>query len=178
MAHTPGPWKVEYDPYDDGTPYFRIVAGDQSSRDIKTMGFRLSGIMRADDAALIGASPDLLEILMEIPRAACRLAAVPGVTAAEVWFLARLAEVEATMFEIAANTDREASALAAQLRKPEQVLAVFRRDGADWSTFWVAELDAVAVEVLNEARQPGAPDLVEVYAATFGQPGDKLISVH
>ena len=66
MAHTPGPWKVEYDPYDDGTPYFRIVAGDQSSRDIKTMGFRLSGIMRADDAALIGASPDLLEILMEI----------------------------------------------------------------------------------------------------------------
>ena len=33
MAHTPGPWKVEYDPYDDGTPYFRIVAGDQSSRE-------------------------------------------------------------------------------------------------------------------------------------------------
>lgn len=66
------------------------------ARDIKTMGFRLSGIMRADDAALIGASPDLLEILMEIPRAACRLAAVPGVTAAEVWLLARLAEVEAT----------------------------------------------------------------------------------
>ena len=29
-------------------------------------------------------------------RVACHLAAVPGVTAAEVWLLARLAEVEAT----------------------------------------------------------------------------------
>jgi hypothetical protein len=90
----------------------------------------------------------------------------------------RLTNAEMTMFQITANTNHEASAATALIRKPEQVLAVFRRDGADGPTFWVAELDAAKVDALAEAQKPGPVDDVEAYAATFAEPGDVLISVH
>jgi hypothetical protein len=62
-AHTPGPWDLTADPYDDGTPYFRIKAGDPYSDDQSWMGFHIDAIMREPDARLIAAAPDLLKAL-------------------------------------------------------------------------------------------------------------------
>lgn len=59
--HTPGPWTMIADPYEDGTPHFRFNAGDAFAE--KDFGFELSGILRQDDASLIVAAPELLEVL-------------------------------------------------------------------------------------------------------------------
>lgn len=62
MTHTPGPWRYTNEPFDDGMPYCRIMGGDLSP-DFSTMGFRIVGVMREDDARIMTASPDLLEAL-------------------------------------------------------------------------------------------------------------------
>src|ERR1700679_3669085 len=63
QTHTPGPWNLISDPYRDGTPYFRIKAGDPWNRDLATMGFTASIIMRESDARLICAAPEMLAAL-------------------------------------------------------------------------------------------------------------------
>lgn len=63
-SHTPGPWHLSSDPYDDGTPYFQIVAGDGFFGDVvEPRGFKLNEIMTEADARLIAAAPDLLHAL-------------------------------------------------------------------------------------------------------------------
>jgi hypothetical protein len=64
--HTPGPWELEESPYADGTPWCLITAGDPWSDNKRSMGFRLSGIMRPQDARLIASAPDLLAALQQI----------------------------------------------------------------------------------------------------------------
>lgn len=62
LAHTPGPWALESSPYEDGTPYFKITAGEPYI-DGEKMGFGFSAIMREADARLIAAAPEMLAAL-------------------------------------------------------------------------------------------------------------------
>ena len=59
-GYTPGPWVYTNDPYDDGTPYMRLYAGEDSKPDASD-GFSITGIVHPNDAHLIAAAPDLLE---------------------------------------------------------------------------------------------------------------------
>lgn len=59
QAHTPGPWRLKSHPYEDGTPYFVLTAGDGSY----PHGFYLNAIMSEADAHLLVAAPKMLEVL-------------------------------------------------------------------------------------------------------------------
>jgi len=60
--HTPGPWEATFDPYPDGTPYFRFSGGDGFAGEVEK-GFGFTAIMSKADASLIAAAPDLLAAL-------------------------------------------------------------------------------------------------------------------
>ena len=68
-THTPGPWVAVAMPYSDGTPYFRIEAGNCGYGEL-TEGFSFSGIIGTPDARLIVAAPELLEALKTAVKAA------------------------------------------------------------------------------------------------------------
>lgn len=55
--HTPGPWRLKFDPPtpDYEYPYATIAAGDGGYSE---SGFHLTGIMNKADACLIAAAPD------------------------------------------------------------------------------------------------------------------------
>lgn len=65
-AHTPGPWRLQNRPYENGDPYFHIDAGcgfyplDAITR-AREGGFGITGILSEADARLIAAAPELLE---------------------------------------------------------------------------------------------------------------------
>ena len=63
-GHTPGPWIYANDPYDDGTPYMRLYAGEDNKPDASD-GFSITGIVHPNDAHLIAAAPELLAALKE-----------------------------------------------------------------------------------------------------------------
>jgi hypothetical protein len=60
---TPGPRTVIADPYEDGTPYFRIRAGDGHYDDETGQGFSIDSIMSAQDAHMTAAALALYEAL-------------------------------------------------------------------------------------------------------------------
>lgn len=61
--HTPAPWLMLASPYDDGTPYCRISAGNPEIYERETdKGFQIAGIMSEADARLISSAPVLLSI--------------------------------------------------------------------------------------------------------------------
>lgn len=66
MSHTPGPWVLTNEPYEDGTPYYIIKAGQGLWGEEPGDGFTLREIMCAADAHLIAAAPEMLEILQRI----------------------------------------------------------------------------------------------------------------
>jgi hypothetical protein len=68
--HTPGPWRFQYSPYEDGFAFSHIKAGDGLYPD----GFRIDAIIGEADARLIAAAPDLLAELKNI-AAICSVAA-------------------------------------------------------------------------------------------------------
>ena len=62
VGYTPGPWVYWNDPYDNGTPYMRLSAGETMKDDVSD-GFSIAGIVHPNDAHLIAAAPELLEAL-------------------------------------------------------------------------------------------------------------------
>lgn len=64
---TPGPWRLEADPYPDGIPYFRFKAGAGYFANSECpAGFGFHAIISEADARLIVAAPELLAALQEI----------------------------------------------------------------------------------------------------------------
>jgi len=61
--HTPGPWRNLSDPFEDGTPYYRIIGGAGYHDDASDTGFEATAVMSDADAALMAAAPLLLVAL-------------------------------------------------------------------------------------------------------------------
>lgn len=65
-THTPAPWVMKSEPYEDGTPYVVINAGPLhpisggSYNDETKQGFRITAIMSEADGRLIAGAPGLL----------------------------------------------------------------------------------------------------------------------
>jgi hypothetical protein len=71
-THTPGPWKVEFFPYHEGEereelarlyPEWREIT---SEFDHKNMRVSVSGHIGRENAYLIAAAPDMLEVLKKV----------------------------------------------------------------------------------------------------------------
>lgn len=69
--HTPGPWRLDADPYEDGTPYFKFKAGS-GFVDEGEGGFQFTAIISEADAKLIVAAPRLFSALNALADEAFR----------------------------------------------------------------------------------------------------------
>lgn len=64
---TPGPWTLDFEPYEDRIPYIRISAGKYGMfEDDIEQGFNITGIASKDDGLLIVSAPELYEALREL----------------------------------------------------------------------------------------------------------------
>ena len=80
IKHTPRPWQLTSDPYEDGTPYFKIRGGEghYQDEDGNAVGFQIDAIMSEADARLIAAAPDLLAVAVEARKITLETAEATG----------------------------------------------------------------------------------------------------
>lgn len=68
MKHTPSPWELTSDPFEDGTPYFRFTAGSGYFDEPQNPGFHFDAIMSESDALIIVAAPELFDALTKLTK--------------------------------------------------------------------------------------------------------------